>query len=177
MNAKTILTALVETPLGAMVAGDFGGRLCLLEFEDLRAYEHELGDLERLLDAVSARGRTDLHAEAERQLRLYFAGKLRSFDLPLELPGTDFQRAAWAALLEIPYGETRSYRDQAEAIGRPKAVRAVAGANGQNRVAIVVPCHRVIGADGSLTGYGGGIDRKRALLELESGQRGFSSAP
>ena len=170
-KAGTIWVSRLETPIGTMVAADHAGKLCLLEFADRRALPTELGDLERLLGAASAPGRTALHGEVEAQLAQYFSGKRSSFDLPLELPGTDFQKAVWAVLLSIPYGETRSYRDQADALGRPEALRAVAHANGQNRVAIVVPCHRVIGADGSLTGYGGGLPRKRALLELESGQR------
>lgn len=106
------------------------------------------------------------------QLAEYFAGTRRVFDLPLDLQGTDFHRSVWRALLDIPFGVTRSYADIAEAIGNPKAVRAVGLANGRNPVSIVVPCHRVIGADGSLTGYGGGVDRKRALLAHE-GVPGF----
>ena len=102
-----------------------------------------------------------------KQLEEYFAGERRRFDLPLDLRGTDFQQRCWQALLKIPYGETRSYADIARAIGQPSAVRAVGLANGQNPVAIVVPCHRVIGSDGSLTGYGGGLEIKRKLLELE----------
>ena len=157
----------LETPLGTMVAAERGGRLCLLEFADRRALETELGDLERLLGAAAAPGRRPLHGEVEAQLGEYFAGRRRAFDLPLELPGSEFQRAVWELLRSIPYGETRSYRDQARALGRPEALRAVARANGQNRLALVVPCHRVIGADGSLVGYAGGLPRKRALLELE----------
>lgn len=106
---------------------------------------------------------------ATDQLRRYFEGNLREFDLPLDLHGTPFQVEVWNALRRIPYGETASYRDLAADIGRPNAVRAVGAANGRNPVSIIVPCHRVIGADGSLTGYGGGLDRKRFLLELESG--------
>ena len=104
---------------------------------------------------------------AAEQLAEYFAGTRRAFDLTLDLHGTDFQRSVWNALLDIPFGRTRSYADIAEAIGNPKAVRAVGLANGRNPVSIIVPCHRVIGADGSLTGYGGGIDRKRRLLAHE----------
>jgi methylated-DNA-[protein]-cysteine S-methyltransferase len=106
--------------------------------------------------------------DAARQLGAYFAGELRDFDLPLRPQGTPFQIAVWKALREIPYGETHSYADIARRIGRPTAVRAVGRANGQNPLAIVVPCHRVIGADGSLTGYSGGLELKRALLELEA---------
>jgi methylated-DNA-[protein]-cysteine S-methyltransferase len=106
-------------------------------------------------------------AEAARQLRAYFAGERRTFDLPLAPAGTPFQLAVWRALADIPYGRTESYGELARRIGRPNAVRAVGAANGANPLPIVVPCHRVIGADGSLTGYGGGLPIKQALLELE----------
>ncbi|MGD0497860.1 MAG: methylated-DNA--[protein]-cysteine S-methyltransferase [Bryobacteraceae bacterium] len=120
--------------------------------------------------------RNDRHAllvEAARQLRAYFDGHLRQFDLPLDPAGTDFQKRVWNALLGIPYGETRSYAEIAEAIGSPQAVRAVGAANGANPIPIVVPCHRVIGSGGKLTGYGGGLALKKRLLELEA----QSSAP
>jgi|SRR5579862_3362944 len=106
--------------------------------------------------------------EAVGQLRSYFAGELRDFDLVLDLQGTDFQKRVWHELLHIPYGETRSYSYVANTIGAPKAVRAVGAANGSNPIPIVVPCHRVIGAGGSLTGYGGGLPLKRFLLDLEA---------
>ena len=102
------------------------------------------------------------------QLQAYFAGELRDFDLPLDLQGTEFQRRVWRELLNIPYGETRSYSFVANALGAPKAMRAVGAANGQNPIPIVVPCHRVIGAGGSLVGYGGGLPLKRFLLDLEA---------
>jgi O-6-methylguanine DNA methyltransferase len=104
------------------------------------------------------------------QLNEYFAGQRREFSIPLDLRGTDFQLTCWRALLDIPYGETRSYRDLAKAIGHPNAFRAVGMSNNRNPIAIVVPCHRVIAADGSLCGYGGGLDIKRRLLDLESAQ-------
>ena len=107
-------------------------------------------------------------ATAGDQLGEYFAGSRTEFDLPLALHGTPFQREVWEALREIPYGETVGYGELAGAIGRPGAARAVGLANGQNPIAVIVPCHRVIGANGSLTGYGGGMERKRLLLELES---------
>jgi methylated-DNA-[protein]-cysteine S-methyltransferase len=106
---------------------------------------------------------------AASQLHAYFAGELREFDLPLAPSGTEFQLACWRALAEIPYGETRSYGEQARRIGRPDRARAVGAANGANPIAIILPCHRVIGADGSLVGFGGGLDTKRRLLDLESG--------
>ncbi|MFD7071816.1 methylated-DNA--[protein]-cysteine S-methyltransferase [Streptomyces sp. NPDC059913] len=107
--------------------------------------------------------------EPVRQLDAYFAGELRDFDLPLRLDGTPFQREVWALLQHIPYGETRSYGELAEELGKPGASRAVGLANGKNPVGIIVPCHRVVGASGSLTGYGGGLDRKQRLLSFESG--------
>lgn len=105
----------------------------------------------------------DLH----EQLDAYFAGTLRNFNIPLDLKGTPFQLEAWRALVEIPYGQTASYREQAQRIHRPAAIRAVGTANGRNPISIVVPCHRVIGTNGTLTGYGGGLERKRFLLDLE----------
>ena len=118
------------------------------------------------------RGRlTGVLAELQRQLTLYFSGRLQTFDLPLGPKGTPFQQDVWRALTTIPYGKTVSYADIAKTIGRPDAVRAVGAANGQNPIPIVIPCHRVIGSNGSLTGFGGGLPMKRALLELESGQR------
>jgi methylated-DNA-[protein]-cysteine S-methyltransferase len=112
----------------------------------------------------------EIFKAAIEQLQAYFDGKLKTFDLPLQLEGTDFQLEVWNALKEIPYGKTVSYGDIARRIGRPKAVRAVGAANGQNPISIIVPCHRVIGSNGSLTGYGGGLKNKEALLALEQGR-------
>ena len=111
-------------------------------------------------------------APVSAQLDEYFAGRRQGFDVPLDLVGTQFQLSVWQALLAIPFGETRSYGDVARTIGRPDRVRAVGAANGRNPIAIIVPCHRVIGSDGSLTGYGGGLHRKRVLLDLEAGVAG-----
>lgn len=157
----------LETPIGAMVAGTHGGRLCLLEFADRKALETEIKDLEKHFQTPARPGRSPLHDEVQRQLSAYFKGELTGFRLDLEFPGTEFQQLVWKTLLSIPYGQTRSYGQQAAALGRAKSARAVARANGQNRLAIIIPCHRVIGADGSLTGYAGGLDRKRYLLNLE----------
>ncbi|MEU0137601.1 methylated-DNA--[protein]-cysteine S-methyltransferase [Streptomyces sp. NPDC006296] len=110
--------------------------------------------------------------ETVRQLNAYFAGERTEFDLPLDLAGTPFQRSVWAELVRIPYGETRSYGELAENLGKPGASRAVGLANGRNPIGIIVPCHRVIGASGSLTGYGGGLDRKQRLLAFERGEEG-----
>jgi methylated-DNA-[protein]-cysteine S-methyltransferase len=106
--------------------------------------------------------------ETMRQLQAYFAGELKSFDVPLEIAGTDFQKRVWSALRTIPYGQTRSYSEIAAQIGAPRAVRAVGAANGRNPIPIIVPCHRVIGASGSLVGFGGGLEWKRLLLDLEA---------
>lgn len=155
-----------DTPLGEMftVCSDDG--VLLLEFVDERV--PELNDLGRMLQTTIIHGENDISRQLVRELREYFAGKRRSFDVPLRPIGTPFQLEAWEALLRIPYGETRSYLDQAKAIGRPTATRAVARANGDNRIAILIPCHRVIGANGKLTGYGGGLWRKQRLLNLET---------
>lgn len=110
-----------------------------------------------------------LFGEAEEQLEAYFAGELKEFSLEVRLSGTLFQRTVWAELCRIPYGETRSYGELAESLGNPAASRAVGLANGRNPIGIIVPCHRVVGANGSLTGYGGGLDRKKRLLDFESG--------
>jgi methylated-DNA-[protein]-cysteine S-methyltransferase len=131
-------------------------------------------------DESEAAGRDDSHPvllEAASQLSAYFAGSLREFSLPLEMAGTDFQMRVWRKLCDIPYGETRSYRELAVALGNPKAVRAVGAANGANPLPIVIPCHRVIGANGSLVGYGGGLNLKKRLLELERawGSKKFQS--
>lgn len=128
--------------------------------------------LERGLRVPFEKGGTSVTREAARQLDLYFAGKLRRFLLPLLFLGTDFQKRAWSALLEIPYGSTVSYSEIAAAAGSPKAVRAAGAAVGENPFSVIVPCHRVVGKSGSLTGYGGGLEAKRFLLALEKGSLG-----
>ena len=131
-------------------------------------YEGEVLVRLRTVEPTQDRGTpTPLTHEAFRQLQEYFAGERREFSLPYALHGTEFQKKVWAALAAIPYGQTRSYRDIAAAVGNPKAVRAVGAANGKNPLWIILPCHRVVGADGSLTGYAGGLEMKKRLLELE----------
>lgn len=164
---KPMLFERFATPLGPMMAAAVDDKLCLLEFCDRRGLETELKDLKKRLGRVFLPGRSDVIDQTRQQLAAYFAGELSCFDLPLFCPGTPFQQAVWAELQSIAYGTTRSYKEQATRLGKPKAVRAVARANGQNRIAIVIPCHRVIGSDGSLTGYAGGLSRKRWLLERE----------
>lgn len=166
-DMPTIAMERILTPLGPMFAGATGKGVCLLEFTDRRMLETELGELQRRLGAVVLMGGNTYIEQIKEELAEYFCGTRRSFSVPLDAPGSDFQRAVWKSLLDIPFGETRSYQAQAESLGKPEAVRAVASANGHNRISIVIPCHRVIGKDGSLTGYGGGLERKRWLLEHE----------
>lgn len=163
-----ITTTRILTPLGPMIAGATDEGICLLEFVDRRMLETQLTRLSKLLKAPIVPG-THQHFQAlNEQLDEYFSGKRKEFDLPLVLPGTQFQKKVWAELQSIPFGTTRSYKEQAESIGSPRAIRAVARANGDNRIAIIVPCHRVIGANGEMVGYGGGLWRKQYLLKHEA---------
>lgn len=155
------------TPLGPMLCAADDHGIALLEFADRRMLEIQLRVMRRRLDCVMAPG-THAHIEMlDGQLREYFKGSRREFELPMILSGSEFQRAVWIQLLKIPYGETSSYADIAERVRRPAARRAIGRANGENRLAIVIPCHRVVRSDGQLSGYGGGVWRKRALLEHE----------
>lgn len=163
--------ARLPSPLGPLLAGATDEGVCLLEFGDRRALERQLRTLARRLQAAFVPGDNAHLRRLRGELEQYFAGRRREFSVPLVLPGTDFQRRVWEGLRRIPCGETRSYASQARALGAPGAVRAVARANGDNRVAILVPCHRVVGSDGRLTGYGGGLWRKQWLLDLERGAR------
>lgn len=166
-TGRTVFLERLATPLGTMLAGATDEALCLLEFADRRQLKAQLERIQRRVKCRFLPARNDLIGRTHQQLEEYFAGRRRAFDVPLELTGTDFQETVWRALLEIPYGTTESYADLARRIGRPTAVRAVARANGDNRIPVIVPCHRVIGADGRLTGYGGGLWRKQRLLDLE----------
>jgi AraC family transcriptional regulator of adaptative response/methylated-DNA-[protein]-cysteine methyltransferase len=156
-----------ETPLGPMLAAADERGLALLEFVDRRSLERELTTLQRRLKRRILPGAHRHLTQIETELSAYFAGRSLVFKTPVTLAGSAFQRAVWTELLAISPGETRSYANIAASIGRPASVRAVGRANGDNRLAIIVPCHRVIGADGTLTGYGGGLWRKAWLLEHE----------
>jgi AraC family transcriptional regulator of adaptative response/methylated-DNA-[protein]-cysteine methyltransferase len=156
-----------QTPLGVMIAVASEDGIFLLEFCDRRMLESELKILRKKLKAPILPGMNSHLKDLIRQLEEYFEGKRKKFEIPLILTGTDFQKNSWNVLMNIPYGETRSYKDQARALGNPKGVRAAANANGMNKIAIIIPCHRVIGSDGHLTGYGGGLWRKKWLLDLE----------
>jgi len=157
----------ILTPLGPMLAGAMDESLCLLEFCDRRMLETQVRRLQQRLQCLMTPGESPVIAEVEKQLNSYFEGKLREFSVPLFTPGTEFQQRVWEGLRQIPYGQVSTYAEQARRVGCSGAVRAVARANGDNRVAIIIPCHRVIASDGSLCGYAGGIWRKRFLLDLE----------
>jgi AraC family transcriptional regulator of adaptative response/methylated-DNA-[protein]-cysteine methyltransferase len=156
----------LPSPLGTMVAIASDAGLCLLEWVDRRALENELIRMRKRFGPLVP-GESDILEQTKREMAEYFNGGRRAFTIPIDLRGSEFQVQVWETLCEIPYGETWSYGQMARRIGRPGAVRAIGRANGTNQVAVVVPCHRVIGADGTLTGYGGGLWRKRKLLELE----------
>lgn len=166
-NAPVVRATRITTPLGPMVAAATEEHLVLLEFADRRMVPTQIQRVQRALGCVFVPGDSPVFDVVNEQLSQYFAGRRSSFDVPLHTPGTAFQTRVWAELGTIPAGETRSYGEVARSIGRPTAVRAVARANGDNRIAILIPCHRVIGSDGKLTGYGGGLWRKKRLLELE----------
>jgi methylated-DNA-[protein]-cysteine S-methyltransferase len=156
-----------DSAIGPLTLASDGQALTGLAFE---TQSHPV----RALDGAEP-GRDKVLDEARRQLDLYFAGKLKTFDLALNPQGTEFQKRVWMALRTIPFGKTVSYANIADEIGAPKAVRAVGGANGRNPIAVIVPCHRVIGANGSLTGFGGGMARKEFLLALEKGQKSLAA--
>jgi AraC family transcriptional regulator of adaptative response/methylated-DNA-[protein]-cysteine methyltransferase len=155
------------SPLGPMFACASSQGVCLMDFTDRDILEDEFKDLCKRLNAVILPGSNPHLDLVQKQLAEYFKGERKTFSVPLHYPSTEFREFVWKGLQDIPYGQTRSYKQQAIALGKPKAVRAVAAANGQNRVNILIPCHRVIGADGSLTGYGGGLHRKKWLLDFE----------
>lgn len=162
-----IITRIYESPCGTLMLGSFGDKLCLCDWQVERHRDHVDNRLRRLLDAEFFDGSSAVIDTAIAQLDEYFAGTRREFDVPVLFAGTDFQKKVWNTLLTIPFGNTVSYREIARRIGMPKAVRAVANANGANSISIFVPCHRVIGSDNTLTGYGGGLAAKEFLLKLE----------
>lgn len=168
LDKNIILISRLTTPIGPMFVCATDTGICMLEFVDRRMLETEFKDLQRLLKAKIITGENKHIIQLKKELAEYFDGERTSFDVQLHTPGTEFQNLAWAGLLKIPFGETASYKEQAEKIGKPKAVRAVGTANGCNRISIIIPCHRVIGSDGTLTGYGGGLERKRWLLDHEN---------
>ena len=168
-NKNIIKTNRYESPCGTLLLGSFEDKLCLCDWQVEKHRDHVDRRLKRVLHAEFEEGTSEVVEATVRQLDEYFAGKRKKFNIPLLFVGTDFQKKVWNELLNIPYGQTVSYGEMARRIDMPKSVRAVANANGANAISIFAPCHRVIGSDGSLTGYGGGLTAKKMLLELESG--------
>jgi O-6-methylguanine DNA methyltransferase len=173
MPEKLLVLQRFDSPLGKMVMVARNNHICRIDFETLSYQPFDSKALERKgLRIVEQE--TEVLAEAQRQLEEYFGGKRFEFDLPLAPEGTTFQQQAWQALREIPYGETRSYQQQAERLGDARFARAVGHANGRNPISIIVPCHRVLGKNGKLTGFASGVDKKAKLLELETRYRPFT---
>ena len=170
-HCNPLAFSFIDTPLGEMVTCHSAKGLMLLEFTDRKSLETELVKLKKTLKGYFVFKETEQHHALSKQIDEYFKGERTQFTHQLDLIGTEFQKQAWLALLDIPYGDQVSYSDQAKRLNAPNAVRAVANANGKNMMAIIIPCHRVLGSDGNLTGYGGGIERKRQLLEIEAGNK------
>jgi AraC family transcriptional regulator of adaptative response/methylated-DNA-[protein]-cysteine methyltransferase len=173
-DAAPVSVRRLLSPLGPLVVAATEDALVMLEFADRRMLEKQIDTLARRIGALAVPRSNRILEQTEDELTRYFEGALRTFTIPLFAPGTPFQEAVWRALLTIPYAETRSYLEQARIVGRPTATRAVARANGDNRIAIIIPCHRVVGADGRLTGYGGGLWRKKYLLDMEQKTAGIA---
>ena len=169
-DADPIQVTWLESPLGPLLAAADSRHVVLLEFTERRMLETQFDTLRRRFKAAIVPGENALLKQLRQELVEYFDGRRQRFTVPLIYPGTPFQQKVWDELLKIPYGETRSYEDIARAVGSASAVRAVGQTNGLNRICVVIPCHRVVNKDGKLGGYGGGLWRKQALLELEQGQ-------
>jgi len=167
VSQQVIVINRLTTPLGPMFICATDKGICLLEFVDRVRLETEFKDLQRLLKASIIAGENAHIKQAKKEIKEYFEGVRKEFSVSLDTPGTEFQNSVWGHLKNIPYGETVSYQQQADKLQKPTAARAVASANGLNRVAIIIPCHRVMGKNGKLTGYGGGLERKKWLLEHE----------
>jgi AraC family transcriptional regulator, regulatory protein of adaptative response / methylated-DNA-[protein]-cysteine methyltransferase len=166
-----IVVSWIESPLGPLVTAANDRGLCLLEFTDRRMLEAQFDTLKKLFSCAIVPGDNEHLANLRTELQAYFEGTLREFSIPLVFPGSPFQLRVWNELLRIPYGETCSYEELARRIGAESGQRAVGHANGLNRIAIVIPCHRVVNKDGKLGGYGGGLWRKQHLLDLEKGRQ------
>jgi len=164
---QTVNIQYYDSPCGEIILASVGDELCLCDWNEKPCAERNKHRLERLLNADFVMASSTVLEQTKRELDEYFAGKRKSFDISLYPVGTDFQKQVWQALLEIPYGETRTYKEIAESVNNLKGVRAVAQAIGANGISILIPCHRVIGSNHSLTGFAGGIEAKKHLLKLE----------
>ncbi len=156
-----------KTPYGELILGSLGDYLCLCDWRYRKMRSAIDNRLERVLQAGFVEGKSDIIIQAIAQLEEYFASQRQRFDIPLLLAGTDFQKSVWVQLQKIPFGQTFSYSQLSEQLGDKKAVRAVASANGANAISLFIPCHRIIGSNGQLTGYAGGLRAKEKLLQLE----------
>ena len=156
-----------QSPCGTLVLASLNASLCLCDWYDYPCAERNMRRLQHTFRAEIQEAQSDVLLRTKAELSEYFCGKRQTFDIPLLMAGTDFQKSVWQALLDIPYGETRSYMQIAESMANRKGVRAVAQAIGANGICILIPCHRVIGSNGSLTGFAGGLEAKRRLLEIE----------
>lgn len=173
-NSVALHLTQLTTPLGLMVAGVSAQGVCLLEFLNRIHLEKGIRELQQLLGAVLVPEPTVLSAQLQEEVQAYFAGTRTTFSVPLHTPGSLFSQAVWQRLQEIPYGTTCSYQEQAARMGNPRAIRAMAAANGRNRLAILIPCHRVISSHGAMTGYAAGVAKKKWLLQHE---RNHSAIP
>jgi len=169
-----IALTLIDTPVGKMRIGATDEGICLFDFQYRKSIDTIMARIETLSGDKFSEGPHPHFETLQQQLSEYFTGSRKEFDLPLHLFGTPFQKSVWQGLMNIPYGHTRSYKEQSIFLGNEKAIRAVAAANGENGIAIIIPCHRVIGGNGSLVGYGGGLQRKKWLLDLERKHSGLS---
>jgi AraC family transcriptional regulator of adaptative response/methylated-DNA-[protein]-cysteine methyltransferase len=176
-STECISVVWIESPLGPLIAGATRERLVLLEFTDRRMLETQFSALRSHFRLPVVPGENAVLRKLRGELGEYFTGRLRRFTVPLAFPGSEFQQRVWKGLLSIPYGSTLSYEGLARRVKAPRAQRAVGHTNGLNRIAIVIPCHRVVNKDGNLGGYGGGLWRKRALLALERGERVYDPVP
>ncbi|MGQ1785199.1 methylated-DNA--[protein]-cysteine S-methyltransferase [Saccharicrinis sp. GN24d3] len=163
-----IITTYFKTPIGELIIGSFGGELCLCDWRYRKMRNQIDQRIQKGLDARYEEGGSEINQETIQQLTAYFQAERSQFDIPLKLVGTDFQQKVWQQLIRIPFGETSSYLELSRDLGNEKAIRAVASANGANAISIIVPCHRIIGSDGKLVGYAGGLDAKKKLLRLEN---------
>ncbi|KHE90793.1 MAG: methylated-DNA--[protein]-cysteine S-methyltransferase [Candidatus Scalindua rubra] len=164
-----------KTKIGEMISGSFDGKLCLLDYRYRRMRATVDNRIKKGLETDFVEKNDDVLSKARVQLDEYLNGDRISFDIPVLMVGTDFQKSVWNALVKIPYGETASYLDIAKLINKEKAVRAVAAANGANSISLIIPCHRIIGSNGELVGYGGGVPVKKRLLKLEQNNSGLNA--
>lgn len=172
-SSELLIIKNLKTPIGEMTAAATEKGICVLEFSDRKDLEKELNELKKQIGCLLKKGTNEHLKELTVQLKEYFSGKRNSFKLKLDFLGTPFQKTVWRSLLKIPFAKTISYKEQAESIFQSKSIRAMAHTNGMNKISIVVPCHRVIGSNGSLTGYGGGLWRKKYLINMERKYKGM----